>query len=106
MMELEVDIKVPFLNNPVQRSADRFSIYRKHKQRCPYTHTHTSYHPLYVERDVTTSLILCALRIYDTQYLDGEIDFLRRLFSTLGYPRHVLGVALSRAQHTFYHNLH
>ena len=61
-----------------------------------------SYHLLHVKRGVATSLFLRALRICDPQYLDGEIDFLRRSFSKLGYPRHVLDAALSRARRTFY----
>ncbi|XP_037776809.1 uncharacterized protein LOC119573778, partial [Penaeus monodon] len=60
-----------------------------------------SYHLLHVKRGVATSLFL---RICDPQYLDGEIDLMRRSFSKLGYPRHVLDAALSRARRTFYHD--
>ncbi|XP_037782681.1 uncharacterized protein LOC119579033 [Penaeus monodon] len=62
-----------------------------------------SYHPLHVKRGVATSLFLRTLSICDPQYLDGEIDFLRRHFSKLGYPRHVLDVALSTSG-AFYHD--
>lgn len=61
-----------------------------------------SFHPLHVKRGVATSLLLCTVCICDPQELDGEIDFLRLSFSKLGYPRHVLDVALSRAQHTYH----
>ncbi|XP_037783466.1 uncharacterized protein LOC119579618, partial [Penaeus monodon] len=63
-----------------------------------------SYHPLHVKRGVATSLFLRALRICDPQYLDGEIVFLRRSFSKLGYLGHVLDAALSRARRTFFHD--
>lgn len=61
-----------------------------------------SFHSLHVKRGVATSLLLCTVCICDPQELDGEIDFLRHSFSKLGYPRHVLDVALSRAQHTYH----
>ncbi|XP_069999233.1 uncharacterized protein, partial [Penaeus vannamei] len=104
-VEWEVDDKLPFLDTLVHRSADHFSfsIYRKPMHSGMYIHFF-SYHPLHVKRGVATSLFLRALRICDPQYLDGEIDFLRRSFSKLGYPRHVLDVALSRARRTFYHD--
>nr|XP_027215783.1 uncharacterized protein LOC113808555 [Penaeus vannamei] len=63
---------------------------------------HFSYHPLHVKRGNATSPFLHALRICDPQYLGGEINFLRRSFSKLGYPRHVHDVALYRVQRTFY----
>ncbi|XP_037774405.1 uncharacterized protein LOC119570940 [Penaeus monodon] len=63
-----------------------------------------SYHPLHVKRGVATSLFLRARRICDPQHLEGEIVFLRRSFSKLGYPGHVLDAALFRARHTFYHD--
>ncbi|XP_063592242.1 uncharacterized protein LOC134769443, partial [Penaeus indicus] len=103
-VEWEADNKLPFLDTLVHRSADHFSfsIYRKPMHSGMYIHFF-SYHPLHVKRGVATSLFLRALRICDPQYLDGEIDFLRRSFSKLGYPRHVLDAALSRARRTFYH---
>ncbi|XP_069973871.1 uncharacterized protein [Penaeus vannamei] len=94
-VEWEVDNKLPFLNTLVHRSADHFfSICRKPMHSGMYIHF--SYYPLHMKRGVATSLFLRALRICDPQYLDGEIDSLRRSFSKLGNPRHVLDVALSR----------
>ncbi|XP_037803224.1 uncharacterized protein LOC119597694, partial [Penaeus monodon] len=63
-----------------------------------------SYHSFHVKSGVATSLFLRALCICDPQYLDGEIDFLLRSFSKLGYPRHVLDVALYSSLRTFYHD--
>nr|XP_027215113.1 uncharacterized protein LOC113807994 [Penaeus vannamei] len=100
----EVVNKLPFLGTVVHHSVDNFScIYRKPMHSGMYIHF-LSYHPLYVKSGVATSLFLCDLCISDPQYLDGEIDFLRRFFSNLGYPRHVIDVALSRAWRTFYHD--
>nr|BAM35674.1 putative reverse transcriptase [Penaeus japonicus] len=102
-VEWEVGDQLPFLDTLIHRSGDSFSfsVYRKPMHSGTYIHFF-SYHPLHVKRGVATSLFLRALRICDPQHLDEEIDFLRRSFGKLGYPRFVLDAALSNARRTFY----
>lgn len=85
----EVDDKLPFLEAffiallTTSPSLDTGNL-------CTVVGTYTS-RIIYVKKNFAISLFY-AHRMCDPQYVNGEINFLRRTFSKLGYPRHVLNV--------------
>lgn len=73
----------------IRRSADfiSFLLYEipTHREGCPC-------HLLHIMKDIVITLLLCAFLTCDQEDLLAEIDFLRRAFSKLVWPRQALDV--------------
>ena len=86
-LEVEIENKLPFLNELIIRNADRvdFTIYRKPTQNNRYLHFNSN-HPLQVKRAVVTSLIDRALNTCSDSYINAEINFIRDILFGNGCP--------------------
>lgn len=102
-VEWEVDGKLPFLDVLVIRDNGKlsFSVYRKPTHSGSYLH-YFSNHSVQVKRSMASGLFLRALRICSPQYLDQELNCIKKQLSKLAYPDWFLDKSLSVAKSNFY----
>jgi hypothetical protein len=104
--EIEENNKPNFLDITIVRSnngAPSFKIYRKPTNSNNYIHWFSG-HSYNTKKGILISFFLRAFKICSPQYFDEEIDIIKRIFSSLGYPLPVIKHALKLSKNKFYNN--
>ena len=102
-VEKEENGKLPFLDIMVHRT-DRtlkFAVYRKPTNICSYIHFYSN-HSNKTKTAVISSMFLRALRVCCPEFLDEELDMIRKIAGNLRYPNYFIENAFSKAKKTFY----
>ena len=102
--EIEENKKLPFLDVLVHHTENndfKFSVYRKNTNTESYIHNF-SYHSKQVKHNVISNLFSRAFKICDPEYIDLEIKHLYKTFLGLGYPKHIINFACSKARKKYF----
>ena len=90
-MEEEIEETIPFLDTLIHRedTSASFSVYRKPTHKDDYVHFFSG-HDMRTKRGIVIGFYLRALRICDSDFLEGEINYINESFEKLMYPATVL----------------
>ena len=104
--EWEHENKIAFLDVLIHRSAEflKFSVYRKPTNAENYLHFF-SFSALQIKLGIAQSLFLRAFRVCDKEFLDLEIEHVKKVLTTVAYPDWVLNKALFKARKTHFRTL-
>uniref|UniRef100_A0A5S6QJZ5 Reverse transcriptase domain-containing protein n=1 Tax=Trichuris muris TaxID=70415 RepID=A0A5S6QJZ5_TRIMR len=90
-VEKETDGKLPFLDCLVIRSSSgiKTTVYRKTTHSDRYLN-YGSHHPPSVFRGIVNGMVNRAINICDKEYLQQELNYIRKVFKSNGYPKRLI----------------
>ena len=102
-LEMERDNCLPFLDVVIHREPFqcKFSIYRKPTNNLTYVHFYSG-HNISIKKSIFSSMFLRALRIVSPEFLEEEIEFIRKIGIDLCYPSYIMDSCLDKAKKKFY----
>lgn len=98
-MEVEINKSLPFLDILITRNDDGLishQVYRKKTHTEQYLHASSHHHPTH-KLGVLNVLAIRALRIFDKEHLEEEIEQLTKVFLKEGYKKHQAIRAIEKA---------
>ena len=102
-VEWESEGSLPFLDTEVFRHTAnfKFKVFRKPTHSGMFLHFY-SWQPAHIKRGVLISMFLRAYRLCDPEFLNGEINYIKRSFKKLTYPDNFINKALSQARRKYH----